>query len=211
MAAQDGEENWRDATDAEILAAAERVARDDWHGALGTDVEVIRRCPPPESLADDRLRFLLGRWHDIRAAHPDGLFPRAAVKPDELMPILGYLMMLDVERDGLDARYRLYGSHIAEHAGRDWTGMLVSEMNRVTRSPLGLLYRGVYKHVHVTGEPVYTLHKSPLWLSASSWQRLILPVHGPDGTVVRFLVGNIPSDAQPPTHEEWSEIRRHVT
>lgn len=200
---------WRDPTDAEVLAAADCVASDTWQGALGPNVEAIDRMPT--QLADKRLQFLLEHWNRARGANPQGLFPRSAVRPDELMPILGHLMILDVERDGLDARYRLYGSHIAEHAGRDWTGLLVSEMNRVTRSPLGLLYRGVYKHVHATSEPVFTLHRSPLWLSASSWHRLILPVHDGEGVVVRFLVGNIPSNAQPLTHEEWSSIRHRVT
>ena len=198
---------WRDPSDQDILDAAADIAADRWTQSLGPDVEVILRDPDMRAIEDERLAFRLHYWHNVRAERGDGRFPPGAVRPEALVPILGHLMVLDVERGGMDARYRLYGSRIAEHAGKDWTGYLVSEMNRLTRTTLAVAYRAIYAHVHATGEAVFTRNVSPPWLVATSWWRLILPVHGSDGAVVRFLVGNIPSGTPDITHEEWATIR----
>lgn len=117
-------------------------------------------------------------------------------------------MLIEVEREGLDGIYRVYGTGVAEQAGRDWTGWRVSEMNRQAKTPLALLYRAGYRAVYETREPLYTFSKSPPWLPPKAWKRLILPLCGADGRCLHFLVGNIPVAPKSLSYDERMTIRR---
>ncbi|MFY7958798.1 MAG: PAS domain-containing protein [Elsteraceae bacterium] len=176
---------------------------------LNLDCEATWRWEPPEgSLPDSRLNFLLSKWRALRgeAAMPQ----MSAVDPFELAPALGFVMLLDLLPGGYDCRYRLYGTVIADHAGRDWTGYTVAEMNRITRSQVALFYRGGYRAMHRRQSPMFTSHRSPSWLAASTWSRLILPLAGEDGSLARFLVGNIPGDVRYLSEEQEAEQKRRL-
>lgn len=129
---------------------------------------------------------------------------------EAFLPAVGNILILSAERDGLDARYRLYGSKVADHAGRDWTGFLVSEMNPITGSGLALIYRAVYLAVHQTGRPIYCGHRSPEWMSAKSRLRLILPVSEDGVACSQFVVGKIPVDIKMQTQFDKIAERRAV-
>lgn len=142
-------------------------------------------------------------------------FPADSLDPLDFTAELGTVLLLDAIAGGIDARYRVYGTKVAVHAGRDWTGVRVSQMCRTTKSDLELMYRGCYRAVALRGAPLFTFHQSPPWLSAGFWSRLILPVHGSDGAVKRFLVSNCPVEERFLTREQEEErqarVRRHYS
>ncbi len=176
---------------------------------MDVDCEASWRWDPPEgSFADDRLNFLLNKWHAMRGDRAMPLM--SAVDPVEIAPALGVVMLLDVLPEGYDCRYRLYGTVIAEHAGRDWTGYTITEMSRITRSDITLFYRAGYRAMYLRPQPMFTRHRAPSWLAASTWSRLVLPLAAEDGSVARFLVGNIPGDLRYLSDEEEAEQRRRL-
>lgn len=150
--------------------------------------------PEAGEVAEPELRFLLGFWHERHDA--EGLIAPAAVDPLDLLPALGFIMLLDVLDGGADFRYRLYGSLIAERTGYDWTGHTLSDM--IARSFTGIFYAAVYRAVMLRRRPVYTRSWSPRHVAATGWNRLVLPVGAPGGPVTRFMVGNVPGAWRPP-------------
>jgi hypothetical protein len=177
-----------DPTDRQILDAAASIARGDGVPGLGDLVERLHFVEREAQLDNAKLRFLFGYWQAIRARKADGLVAKSDIDIVELKGAMGNLLLLDVEREGLDAVYRVYGTGVAEQAGRDWTGWRVSDMNRQARTPLALLYRACYRAVYETLEPLYSCSKSPPWL--------------------QFLVGNIPVEPRPLSYEERQAIRK---
>lgn len=184
---------WRAPTDEEIDRAAGWIISGDLAGRFGAQLTEIFEVADPEQLPEPKLRVLFGYWQDLCRRH-DQRPGREQVDVLDILPAAGNIMLLDVIRDGFDARYRVYGTGIADHAGRDWTGAAVSEMNAVTRTSLSLMYRACYRAVYRSGIPLYTQHSSPSWLAAKAWRRLILPLFDPAGTCSGFLVGNVPVD-----------------
>src|SRR3546814_3279971 len=99
----------------------------------------------------------------------------------QMRPALGHIMLLDVLDGGADYRYRVYGSEIAQRAGFDMTGKCTSELP--TGSLASLFFIAVYQAVLLRPEPVYTWHQMPVDITVNTWHRLVLPLHGPDGTI----------------------------
>ena len=191
------ERPWTDPTDDSIVAAADSLLTVQGEMPVQA-VRAISDCAvriawvaDAKPDIDDKLAFLLDYWRDLGKAQEDGLPLASQVDGIDLVPALGNIMLLDVEREGLDARYRLYGTKVADKAGRDWTGWLVSEMNRVTRTPAALLYRAGYLAVYRRLMPLFTEHNSPPWVAAEAWRRLILPLTDDEGRCTRLLVGNV--------------------
>ena len=193
----DDDETWVDPTDAAVDAAAGRMLA--FEGEVDHDVlrsidggvERIAWVARPDQVPDPKLGFLLAHWQ--AAASRGGDVPdRRDIDVLDLVPAIGNLMMLEVERDGFDAIYRVYGTGVAANAGRDWTGHRVSEMNRITRTPASLLYRSCYRAVHRRPAPLFTEHTSARWTGARAWRRLILPLAQGEARCARYLVGNVP-------------------
>lgn len=191
------EHPWTDPTDDAIVRAADSIltASDEVPAeavrAISECVVRIAWVPAPACVSDEKLSFLLDYWRNLGSTQKHGVPMAAQVDGIDLVPALGNIMLLDVERERLDARYRLYGTKVADKAGRDWTGWLVSEMNRVTRTPAALLYRAGYLAVCQRLMPLFTEHNSPPWTSAQAWRRLILPLADDEGRCTRLLVGNV--------------------
>ena len=147
--------------------------------------------PEPADLPTPELRFLDAYWRGL-AAPPEQPLARR-VEPFDLKPALGHIMLLDLVEAGWDFRYRLYGSKIAAHAGFDMTGLLVSQLKS---SPVAArFYLAVYRAVLHAGAPILTRHRAPADQVSATWNRLILPLWGEDGAIVRLLVGNVPTPA----------------
>jgi len=206
-----GETTWTDPSDAEIERVAGRILE-----AIGpVDAETIGSVGALrmgwindlDELEDEKLSFLLRHWQNLAEAAA-GVPPRAALDVLDLIPAVGNLMLLDVERDGFDATYRVYGTKIADRAAHDWTGFRVSEMNRITRTPASLMYRSCYRAVFRRPAPLFSEHGSPRYLSALSWRRLILPVAGTDHACEQFLVGNLPVGSRYMTEQEIEDRER---
>ncbi len=164
--------------------------------------------PEAADLQSEKLAFLLDHWRSLRTG---GAAVRLeAIDPLDLKTVLGDVLLLDVLDHGFDARYRVYGTRVAELAGRDWTGFTVSEMNRVVKTDLSQFYRGVYRAAFQRSEPIFTQHNSPNWLSPSSWLRLILPLVNESGAVARFIVGNIPTGVKRLTKAQQDELSQRT-
>lgn len=164
--------------------------------------------PPADAVTHPTLRFLFDYWLGL---------PRAGDLPDharidavEMRSALGYILLLDVQPSGDDFVYRLYGSGIAGVGGQDWTGWSVAAMAEKTKSNYGRFYRAVYRASLLSRRPVYTEHFSPSFLSARTWQRIVLPLVDGTGAVSRFLVGNVPVGRRALTGEERAELVRRV-
>jgi hypothetical protein len=164
----------------------------DAHGARGP---VIVWQPQLEHLTTTQLRFLRRYWDDLRGKRP---LPRAQeVDALEMRPALGYVMLVDVIDDGCDFRYRLFGSIVASVSGFDLTGSVVSEH---PASPyIAEFAFASYRAVLARGEPLFSEHGPPATANTKAWHRLLLPLAGEDGAIIRFLVGNVPMtrDGQP--------------
>ena len=210
------ERPWTDPTDDAIVRAADSVltASDEVPAelvrAIGDCTVRIAWIPGTATVEDEKLAFLLEYWRGLGAGQKGGLPLASQVDGIDLVPALGNIMLLDVERDGFDARYRLYGTKVADKAGRDWTGWLVSEMNRVTRTPAALLYRAGYLAVCRRLMPLFTEHNSPPWTSAEAWRRLILPLADDEGRCMRLLVGNVDVGHRLLTAEQIEEQQRRL-
>lgn len=150
--------------------------------------------PEEAALANPALAHMLAYWNRLRgsAALPDA----NAVSPHEMKPALGHLLLVDIVDDGWDGRFRLYGTRIAEMYGRDMTGRRVSEMT--DRPYIRLFMQAGYRAVWLRGTSLFTHHEPPLSVTVKSWQRLMLPLAGADGSVIRVIVVNMPGPWRPP-------------
>ena len=55
--------------------------------------------------------------------------PRADIDPSEIVRLLPYIFMVDIERDPLRFKYRLIGTAIVDFLGRDFTGRAIDATN----------------------------------------------------------------------------------
>ncbi len=209
---QDPADDWLDPSDQDIERAATRIAAGSWRDPGGALIHDMRFVDLPNDLSDPVLSFLLEYWSGLSEA--GGSAPlRDRIDVLEMRPAIGMILLLDVERDGFDARYRVYGTRVAAHGGRDWTGQTVSEMNAATRTPMSLMYRACYRCVYLTGRPTYTEHDSPLRLAVQGWRRLVLPLFDAEARCSAFLVGTVPVPARklpPEAAQTGTEARLYV-
>ncbi len=209
------DEIWNDPSDAEIEAAADGVL--DGSGTVGRNTvaaidrhaRTIAWIDRQDQLDEPKLAFLFAHWRAL-ADKCGGVPDRHAIDVLDLVPAIGNLMLLDAERDGFDAIYRVYGTGVADRAGRDWTGYRVAEMNRITRTPNALLYRACYRAVRRRPAPLFTEHSSAKWLGVYSWRRLILPLADGGSDCARYLVGNLPVGQRILSDREVEEQQRRI-
>lgn len=170
-------------------------------------IEAAQWVPGPETLPP-RHADLYRYWDAAR----DGLVmpPADAVDPCRFAKLLAHIILLEPLDGGRDARYRVYGSGIAGPAGRDWTGVTVTEMTRTVKAGMELYYRAGYRAVVIRGCPLYVVHRSPVPLSVSLWRRLILPFGEGPGSVNRLLVLNQPDQRHYQSATELEEIRQRL-
>jgi hypothetical protein len=98
-----------------------------------------------------KLRRLYQDWERRRNGRP---FPaRAAFDPSDLVYILGDLSLIDVIRDGsrLDFCFRLYGSSLTDHFGRELTGKSVDDIRSPEQAKLA---RAHFEEVVAAAVPV---------------------------------------------------------
>lgn len=109
--------------------------------------------------------------------------------PSRVVPALGFLLMLEPNADASDFRYRLYGTEVASHHGRDMTGQWLSAFNPPGPIVFGTQYRAVVE----CRVAVYAEHDADIKVSyCTRWCRLALPMAGPDDRIDRVVVCNVP-------------------
>lgn len=145
------------------------------------------------TLKHPKLARLLDYWLERRNGAP--LPRRTDIDPLDMKEWLGNLLLMDCA-DGGDWRYRLYGSEFVQEFGREMTGHLISELPGEQQR----LIQAEYERARASGWPssrvytaefdIATLIRRPgdgtKWVT---WERLILPLAGPDGAVQMLLVG----------------------
>jgi hypothetical protein len=151
---------------------------------------VVKWNPAPADLPTKQLPFVLNHWLSLRDAN--GYVAPAQIDALALKPALGYLLLIDVLDGGADFRYRLYGSEVARVAGFDMTGRHTSQM--VTGSLASTFYLAGYRALLRRPEPLFTWHEMPMQITINSWDRIVLPLTGPDGAVSRILTCNMPGE-----------------
>lgn len=146
--------------------------------------------PDPASLRTEPIRFVLNHWRQLCGAGKAP--PVASLDALALRPALGYVMLVDPVGDGLDFRYRLYGSLIATVSGMDMTGRLVSQ-HHASAHVVDFSFAG-YLAVYRRPEPLYTFRCPARADFTRAWERLVLPLVDDRGRVARFLVVNVPEN-----------------
>lgn len=186
---------------ADIQAEATRLASgdtstvDDWFVSTGISKPIIIWEPERADLVTEPVTFLYDYWKAHRQAGEVGM--RAAdLVPYDLVPALGYIILLDILDEGRDFRYRLFGSKIAEIAKFDSTGLRISETK--AHPLMKAFFSTVYDAVLQKQKPIYTEHNPPPNLTIATWHRIVLPLHDGAGTITKFLVGNVPTPYHDP-------------
>jgi hypothetical protein len=134
---------------------------------------------------DERLLSLYRYWSDKRRGR--SMPARADLKVPELRPWLGYVNLVEVSRDPLDFRYRVFGTHIAEAIGIDLTGESISQ------NPNGVAeLRQGYEEVVERKAPLYQVHEMAGFKGAFRHHRILLPLSDDDETVNMVLVLSYP-------------------
>lgn len=187
-------------TDAEVRKAASSILDGRFRTQFGCDVHQICFVEEMEGLPEPKLAFLYKLWLE-KTDPKTGLHNRASFDMLSMLPAVGNIMILDVLRNGFDARYRLFGTEISVETSRDWTGYTVSEMSQVTHHDLALMHRSTYLAVYEANRPLYSEHLAPVRLGGKIWRRLILPVSYSEETCEQFIVGNIPVSSIPADSE----------
>jgi hypothetical protein len=134
--------------------------------------------------ADERLLSLFRLWQSKRRGRR--LPARGDLRPEELKPWLGNLIVLDVIDGGRDFRYRLFGTNVVRQAGFDMTGKLLSEYPIEDALPH---FFATHREVVRRAAPAFGEH-DPRVAHVRRRRRLILPF-GEDGrTVDRTMTAN---------------------
>lgn len=148
--------------------------------------------PTPDDVTVPHLARLLEHWHSLRG--DDDLPHFQCVDPLDMGYALGHLNLLEVVDNGEDFRYRISSTEAGRRLGVEYQGMLVSEVGKFSSRFFGATYRESMRR----RLPLYSIHVPPLEVSVSEWRRLLLPLAGDDGTVVRFLSGVHAGPWRPP-------------
>ena len=150
---------------------------------------------PEKSTLPPTLQFLLEWWQGL--PRQDDLPQAEAIDPLALRDVMGYLMILEPEAqdNGLDFRYRLYGTAIAGRSGFDLTGKLISESN--VDAAIKHYFIACYRAVVERRDALFAAHESPPEISVAAWSRLMLPFADTDRQVTKIVVGNLPGERRP--------------
>jgi hypothetical protein len=130
---------------------------------------------------DERLLGLFRLWQSKRKGRT--LPKRGDFDHRELLPWFGNLILLDVLDGGADYRYRLFGIVLAQEAGFDMTGKLLSEYP--IKSNLPHFYE-VFANVIRDRAPALSEH-DPAVSHIRRRRRLVLPL-GKDGETVDMMM-----------------------
>ena len=148
-----------------------------------------QRAVPTLELNDGRLKRLFAYWLEKRGGR---LFPtKAAIDPVEFSYILGYVTLVDVERDPRRYRFRLDGSILVELSGADYTGRYLHEL---PGEEYVAFIKDTYDRVVDSGQP-HRYRKNGLFDQQHfSEETIILPLGDSPPHVDMLLVAVIPGD-----------------
>jgi hypothetical protein len=155
---------------------------------------LTQRAAPSLDLDDSRLQRLFAYWLQKRGDRP---FPaKSEIDPVDFSYILGYVALVDVERDpGAPSsrryRFRLDGSILAALSGTDYTGRYLDEL---PGEQYVAFIRETYDRVVDGGEPFRYRKNELLDQQLFSEETIILPLGDSPPTVDMLMVAVIPGD-----------------
>jgi len=150
---------------------------------------LAKRAAPNLELDDDRLRRLFAYWLEKRG---DRLFPaKAEIDPVEFPYILGYVTLVDVEREPRRYRFRLDGSILVSLSGTDYTGRYLDELPGPEYVAFIL---ETYDRVVDSGEPLRYRKNELLDQQLFSEETIILPLGDAPPKVDMLVVAVIPGE-----------------
>ena len=140
--------------------------------------------PTEAQLPGPRTREAFAYWR--AKARDEALPARADLQPAEIVGLLPYLFLVDVEAETGRFRYRLVGTRITEWSGGDATAWYMDD-DRC--GPGGAVLQALHAEVAATGRPVLTTGEEALFRgSLLLFDRLLLPLAG-DGRTVDMILG----------------------
>lgn len=170
------------------LVQGDRGELDRLFDSMDSSAPELVWSPASGDLSCDILAFLRHYWAERRRGTELPL--SREIDALDLVPALGYIMLMEPLEGGSDFLYRVYGSRIVDYSKTEMTGKRVWDVP----SPLVAAYFAAsYRAVCIRREPLYTFHRSRLAQFHAQWERLILPFVNEQGDVTRLLVGNVPS------------------
>ena len=151
------------------------------------------RIPDDRSSWHPLVRQFYEYW--LKVAPPAGLPGRQHIAPEDLVPLLPRLWILDVFRNPLRFRYRLVGTEITRSVQRELTGLWLDEARPETaRNPI---LRDRYRFIVEAGRPTWRRGQT-LW-SRDPTHRLVENCFAPlarDGkTVDKIIAVSVMFDA----------------
>lgn len=178
---------------AAIVAAAElasdgRGEIDRLFNAMQSDRPRLVWSPTEQDLPPGPLTFLRDYW--LQRKRGDDLPLSAGIDAVDLVPAIGYLMLLEPIEDTSNFRYRVYGTRIVEYSRVEMTGRSVWD---VPAPWVATYFVATYRAVCDRRQPLYAQHRARVDRYFAEWDRLILPFVDAAGEVDRLLVGNVPS------------------
>lgn len=109
------------------------------------------RIPDDRSSWHPLVRQFYEYWTSLAPA--GGLPGRQHIAPEDIVPLLSRLWMLDVFRNPLRFRYRLVGTDITRSVQRELTGMWLDEVQPQSLTNVNL--RDRYRFILETGRPTW--------------------------------------------------------
>lgn len=138
----------------------------------------------PELLTDPRLQRFWAYWLET-SKHFEKFqaLSKSDIDPTGFNGYLEYVTLVDVLDDGRDFLYRVYGTGIAEHFGRDMTGAKVSALPEISARFQVYFYQQAYR----SRRPVYMVTEGHPNIAVRQWSRLCLPVTKDGESVCQLL------------------------
>lgn len=151
----------------------------------------IRWAPREEDLPTPLMAVVLRHWQRLRGA--DAAPHHGDIDPHDFVPALGYVNVLETVAGTADLRYRLFGSIAARISGFDMTGRLQSQ-HPASRYVAAFALAGSNACI-ARREPLFTEREPARAERTFRWPRLLLPLRGDCGRIVRLLTVTVPLDA----------------
>jgi hypothetical protein len=148
---------------------------------------------PDLEFEDDRLRRLFAYWTEKCGSR---LFPgRPDVDPVDFSYVLGYVTLVEVERDPLRYRFRLDGSILVDLSGTDYTGRYLDDL---PGAEYVAFIKDSYDRVVESGKPHCYRKRGLFDQQYFSEETLILPLGKAPPKVEMLMVAVIPGDLSQP-------------
>jgi hypothetical protein len=135
---------------------------------LATETRLAGRSAEPFGVwTDHRIPEDRSGWHPLvrrfyehwLSLAPPGLLPgRQQIQPEDMVPLLSRLWMMDVHRDPLRFRYRLCGTTLVHSLNREVTGQWLDEIQPET--VYNPTVRDRYRFVAEAGRPTWRRGRS---------------------------------------------------